>query len=201
MTIDGPNRQIHICSMRTLAFVMIYVAAIGSAQEGSLVKTTPLSRDQEAIYRAALSGFEKGSPYDVIDLTGVLRPDEGDYAGCMKNFPAPPSSQSLHRLSPEFAKSIHVHLISPEMAAEHPFPSGMSGSGVRSMTSPPPPPEHFELMMVRVILSEIIFDPRHLRAALNVTAVGPGMGHSETHVYQLAHGKWIPAADCGSGIS
>ncbi len=89
MTIDGPNCQVHTCSMRTLAFLMIYMAAIGSAQEGSSDKTTPLSRDQEAVYRAALSRFEKGSPYEVIDLTGVLRPEEGDYAGCIKISPRP----------------------------------------------------------------------------------------------------------------
>ena len=198
----GWDRRVYTCSMRYPAFLMICLAAISSAQNVSQVTTAPLSHEQAAVYRAALSGFEEGSRYDVIDLTGLLRPDEGDYAGCMKGFPASTSSQTLHRLSQKFATTTHVHLISPEMAAEHPFPNGMTGSGVRSMTAPPPPPpKHLEPMRSRVVLSEIIFDSRHRRAALNISVSGPGMGHSETHVYQITDGKWIPIADCGSGIS
>jgi hypothetical protein len=186
--------------MRYSALIFVCLAATNSAQSGSPITTSPLSHEQVAVYQAALSGFERGSPYDVIDLTGILRPDEGDYAGCMEGFPASPNSQTLHRLSPKFAATLHVHLISPEMAAEHPSPPGM-GAGVRLMTAPPPSPEHSEPMRSRVVLSEIIFDSRHHRAALNITISGPDMGHSETHVYKLSHSKWLLEADCGSGIS
>ena len=70
-----------------------------------------------------------------------------------------------------------------------------------SSTPPPLPPSDPEAKNDRVVLSEIIFDSRHRRAALNVSISGPGSGHSETHVYRLTRGKWILEADCGSGLS
>jgi hypothetical protein len=194
---------IQALSMRYLALAIACFAMIASAQSGNPITTSALSKEQAAVYRAALASFTGDEPFDVIDLTGVLRPDEGDYAGCMKDFPSPTPAQVLHRLSTQFAQTLHIHLISPEVAVAHPFPSGMSGGGVRSMTAtaPAPPPSKSERMNPRVVLSEIIFDSSRHRAALNVTVTAPGMGHSETHVYKFAHGKWLLEADCGSGIS
>ena len=201
--IDSPAWPFHTGSMRRAALIFACLGSIGSAQVDLPITTAPLSPERTAVYRAALSDFGGGSPYYLIDLTGVLRPDEGDFAGCMKDFHFLPHSQVLHRLSSQFAKSIPVRLISPEMAAKHPFPPGFSGVGVTSMTSTPPslPPEDPVAKNARVVLSEIIFDSRHRRAALNVSISGPGAGHSETHVFRLTHGRWILEADCGSGIS
>jgi len=46
-----------------------------------------------------------------------------------------------------------------------------------------------------MILSEIIFDSYHHRAALNVTVSCIGGGYSETHVYKLHRGNWTHSAD------
>jgi hypothetical protein len=158
--------------MRCLIITSFFLVASCVAQSGGRVTpitSLPLNSRQVAVYRAALSELRAYGPYDLIDLTGVLRPDEGDYATCMKGFTAAAPAQSLHHLSSQFAKANHMHLISPETAAEHPFSSGYGSMGVHSMTESsvgvPPPDE----TACRVILSEIIFDSSGQRAALNVT--------------------------------
>jgi hypothetical protein len=156
----------------------------------------PLTRTMEDVYKAVLLQERTNSPYDLIDLTGILRPDEGDYATCMKGFPIAAPSTKLHRLTKAFATKNHMGLISPEYAAQHRF-TGYAGQIQTGST----PQEPAKIEACRIQLSEVVFDSRRQRAALNVTISCQGGGHSETHVYRRKHGTWKLLADCGSGIS
>jgi hypothetical protein len=185
--------------MRYSAITPFFVLASSLAQgipADTQITTLPLHQEQVAVYRQALSEMQSYGPQDLVDLTGVLRPDEGDYATCMKNFLASPQPQQLHRLSRAFAHLNHMDLMSPQAAAERPFT--YSPLRAYSNTEAPPKPDESHC---RVNLSEIIFDARHRRASLNITVSCPAGGHSETHVYKLNHGKWMHSADCGSGLS
>jgi hypothetical protein len=189
--------------MHRLLSAVVLLLGIGNAQTAptnSPVTSLPLNHEQMSIYRAALSGLPSDVPYDLIDLTGILRPDEGDFATCMKDFPAPAHDQTLHRLSRDFADSLHIHmlhLMSPEASAEHPIPyAGSTAGHPVGSPDPLPIPE-----MCRITLSEIVYDTHHQRAALNVTIRCTTGSHSETHVYKVHHSKWTHFADCGSGIS
>jgi hypothetical protein len=188
--------------MHRLIFAVVLLVGTDYGQtppRSGRITSLPLNREQTSIYRAALSGLPSDVPYELIDLTGVLRPDEGDFAICMKDLPAPEQPQALHRLSSHFADSLPVHrlhLISPQAAAEHPMPyAGSIGGHLVGSPDPLPIPE-----MCRITLSEIIYDTHHQQAALNVTIRCTTGGHSETHIYKSHHGKWRHLADCGSGI-
>jgi hypothetical protein len=187
--------------VRITSFFLAISAVAQSGSPATPITLSPLNDRQVAVYHSVLSELRPYGPYDLIDLTGVLRPDEGDYATCMKGFVAPAPAQSLHRFSAQFAQTNHMHLLSPEAAAQHPFSSSYGVVGVHSMTEPLPPSPPHEETSCRLVLSEVIFDDHHERAALNVTVSCVGGGHSETHVYKLKRGKWVHSADCGSGIS
>ena len=189
--------------MHRFMFAIVLLLGNSHAQTpptNSLVTSQSLSREQISIYHAALSGLPSDVQYELIDQTGVLQPDEGDFATCMKGFSAPAQPQTLHRLSSDFADSLSVHrlrLISPQVAAEHPIPYAGSTAG-HPVGSPDPLPI---AEMCRITLSEITYDIHHQRAALNVTIRCTTGEHSETHVYKSHHGKWTHSRDCGSGIS
>jgi hypothetical protein len=201
--LTGSKRYPHTCSMCRLLSALVLLLGTGYTQtppKSPQITTLPLNREQISIYRAALSGLPSDVPYELIDLTGVLRPDDGDFATCMNEFPAREQPQTLHRLSSHFADSLSVrrlHLISPQAAAEHPVPYAFATAGHPvGSPAPLPIPE-----MCRITLSEIIYDTHRQQAALNVTISCTTGGHSETHIYKRHHGKWRHFADCGSGIS
>jgi hypothetical protein len=201
--VDGFQRYVHTCSMRRLLIAVVLLLKTGNGQTVSGISpitTVPLNPEQISIYRAALSGLPADVPYELVDLTGVLHPDEGDFATCMKDFPGPAQHQALHHLSSDFTDSLHIHLlhlISPQAAAEHPIPfAGSTGGHSVGTPDPLPIPE-----MCRITLSEIVYDTHHQRAALNVTIRCTSGDHSETHVYKNQRSKWVHLADFGSGIS
>jgi hypothetical protein len=142
------------------------------------ISSSPLDGEQVAVYQAALLEERRFGPYDLVSITGMLQPDEGDYATCMEGFSRSSVPKQSHRLPQGLAATNHMRLANPNESAADSGPTNC-----------------------RLILSEVIFDRSHHRAAVNRTVICKNGGSSHTVVYSLRHGVWKHSADCASGIS
>jgi hypothetical protein len=159
-------------------FILMLTGLMQTANVSLPISSSPLNREQVAVYKAALLEERRFGSYELVSITGMLQPDEGDYATCMKGFSPSSVPTQSHRLPQDVAATNHMRLTDPEESATD------SGS-----------------MNCRLTLSEVIFDQDHRRAAVNRTVICKYGGDSHTVVYSLRHGEWKHSADCASGIS
>ncbi len=179
--IDGHYDASQTSEVRSYAFFTSILLSSGlllSQQVSMPTSSSPLDREQVAVYQAVLLEERRFGPYDLVSITGMLQPDEGDYATCMKGFSPSLVPKQSHRLPPGIAVKNQMHLTNPNESAAD---SGQSSC--------------------KLILSEVIFDQNHHRAAVNRTVICKNGGSSRTVVYSLHHGEWKHSADCASGIS
>jgi hypothetical protein len=127
----------------------------------------------------------------------ILQPDEGDYSGCMKGFPQNAPPKIIHRLTEDFAKANHLHIVDPKLHKIQDPEEGMrNGLSVESAVES-------GLSSGLLTISEVIFDTNHKRAAFRYSFYCGGLcGHAETVVYEKNHRGWKPSKlSCGFGIS
>jgi hypothetical protein len=160
----------------------------------------PVGRDELAVYKTFINGYRLNAKVDqvyVVDNTGVLRPDEGDYATCMKEFSQPAPTQTTRRLGADFATACRVNLVKEPYRGEFSEyvsqledhrSTGSAGGAKPSGCS--------------LGLSEIIFDKRHHRAALGYQiSCSWGGGSTATLVYKRVGRSWVESKPyCATGI-
>lgn len=184
-----------------VALVFLQFAHLSCAQTDSVqVLSSSFTQEQIAVYRAFLADYRRGNDartINVAEQTDILEPDDGDYSGCMKDFPRSSRGKIIHRISNEFAKSNRLRITDPKSHKISDPQEGMEkGQSVESAVR-----SGFDSGLLT--LSEIIFDPSHQRAALHFSFVCGGLcGHTETVVYEKRHGAWKASRlSCGFGIS
>jgi len=190
--------------MRALAVCILILLKIAfplSAQTDSLlISFSPLTREQTAVYQAFFADYRHRGGAEIInvaEVTDILQPDEGDYSGCMSDFPRSSPAKVGHRLSEDFAKQNHLRIVDPRvhkvLDPEEAISRGQSVEGAVELG----------FKSGFLTLSEIIFDANHKRAAFHYSFRCGGLcGHVETVVYEKRHGIWKASErSCGFGIS
>ncbi len=183
------------------AVLLIQGAQPICAQPNSVqVRSSPFTHDQIAVYQAFLADFRKGDEartINVTEQTDILEPDGGDYSGCMNKFPKAARGKIVHHLTKEFARENRLRVVDPKShEISDPEEGWLNGQSVESAVE-----SGFDSGLLR--LSEIIFDAKHMSAALHYSFVcGKLCARSETVVYEKRHGAWKAAQlSCGYGIS
>ncbi|MEO6801960.1 MAG: hypothetical protein ABI197_01810 [Granulicella sp.] len=171
------------------------------------VSSKSLSREQLDFYADFFQDYRKltdsSDTINLAELTGILQPDEGDYAGCMRGF-SKIIPQQVHRWPATFVHNHNLNLVDPTVVHRN---IGLQSSfGIRifphSTSSTDEIPQVPQKPDSAFTLSEIIFDRKHHRAALNVSFEGVGFGGSSTQVYEYRKGHWHHSNRyCVTGIS
>jgi hypothetical protein len=182
-----------------LALSVFQGAVLVSAQQGPQISSSPFTPEQTAVYQAFLAFYsreESQSWLNVAETTYALQPDDGDYSGCMKGFPRVPPTKVIHRLTEDFGKKNHLHVVDPKIHKIHDPQDGMrNGQSVEAAV-------RAGVDTGLLTLSEIIFDDNHKRAAFRYDFIcGSLCGHSETVVYERRRGVWKPSKNsCGFAV-
>jgi hypothetical protein len=168
-------------------------------------KVIPLTRDEFAVYKAFIADYRsRGEREDllVVDHTGPLAPDEGDYATCMKGFPKPDTHQQPrsfeHRLEGEWkVKLVHTPIKAPpeyngEVILRNDTHESAPGYKSKPLAS---------TAECSIQFSGIIFDRRHRRAAFWAgMSCTNGGGRGGTLVFERAGQTWRESDTCPIGL-
>jgi len=160
------------------------------AASPSKVSSSSLNPEQMSVYRDLLAQWRSNpsESINVADLTFVLEPDDGDFNGCMKEFPHEQPLTEVHRFAKDFEVANHVSLVDPK---DHkildPMDQMRQGEPVESAVR-----NSFDKGIL--YLSEVVFDRKHKRAAVRYGFVCGGLcGSSETVVLEKHRGETIEA--------
>jgi hypothetical protein len=171
------------------------------------LREIPLTRDEFAAYKAFIDGERSRGEVEllVVDHTGPLTPDDGDYATCMKGFPKPASKQHPRSFEHKLEQEWNVHLVNAPIKA----PSGPGAGFIVIRPGDPQkslPDESSKSQPAKIQcstqFSEIIFDRRHRRAAfwagMSCTSWG---GPGGTLVFKREGQSWnLSDSTCPTGI-
>lgn len=165
------------------------------------VQSSPFTLEQLAVYQAFLADYRRGDDartINVAEQTDILEPDDGDYSGCMNEFPRAARGKVVHHLTEEFARENRLRVVDPKSHKLSDPEEGwmLNGQSVESAVK-----AGFDNGLLT--LSEIIFDAKRRRAALHYSFVcGKLCAHFETVVYEKQHGVWKASrVSCGYGVS
>lgn len=158
-----------------------------------------LTSEQIAVYRDFLASYDTASRQSInlSEATSTFRPDEGDYAGCMKDFPQIQGIFEIHMFRASFARETHVRLVDYEkFKLSEPEAAVRRGDTIEKSVE-----AGFAGGILTV--SEILSDKRHHFAALHYSFMCGGLcGHTETIVLRRSRRRWVQTQkSCGFGIS
>ena len=195
--------------MRSSSFgFLLLLSWMAFSQQGpQTLKEVPLTRDEFEVYKAFIDDSRaRGDREDllVVESTGPLTPDEGDYATCMKGFPQPAPKQHPRIFERLIEKKWNVRLVNAPIKLPPAFSGGVEMHPGETPKSPPDEESNSRQTRAQcsIQFSEIIFDRHHRRAAfwagMSCTSWG---GRGGTLVFRRVGQGWSQTdTSCPTGI-
>jgi len=202
-----------------LAAVMfcLSLCPISRAQEEPhkpVLSNSPLTADEVAIFRAVLKDYIKGSP-GVMLLAATTAPTDQSPTSvrtCADEISAkldPQSMELVHRIDPSVVAGLRVKLADPaaqekEIKANDPqnLIHGAIDEGQRVTTKQLDDSVKKAFSSALFTLSEIIFDPKHIRAVVSYSFYcGSLCGNGSTLTLRKVGKEWKVSKHCGGWVS
>lgn len=174
-------------------------------QEAQRLKEVPLARDEFAVYKAFIDDERSRDAHEdllVVDHTGRLTPDEGDYASCMKGFPQPTPKQHPRRFERRLEREWNVKLVGIPIKVR---PEASTGGIILPNDAQKSPADgESNSRQTRyqgsIEFTEIIFDRQHHRAAIWATVFSNWGERGGTLVFRRVGQSWKESDACPTGI-